>query len=97
MEQYVINLAEYIIDDSLQGFEICQKPSSNVDFYGTNGKDIFIQFKNGGTYIYENVPKEIIDEMHKAESIGSFVSKYLTKKFEFKKFDNKLVNSKPQQ
>lgn len=96
MEQYSIIVSEHIVNEKLQGFELMQKPSSNIDYYGTNGKDIFVQFQNGNSYIYENVPKETIEEMKSAESIGSFVFKHLAKKFSFKKFELKLVNSKPQ-
>jgi hypothetical protein len=96
MEQYSIIVSEHIIDEKLQGYELMQKPSSQIDYYGTNGKDVFLQFKNGTSYIYENVPTETIADMKSAESIGSFVFKHL-KKLPFRKFDLKLVNSKPQQ
>lgn len=95
MEQYSIIVEEHIIDPQLQGFDLKQKPSSNVDYYGTNGKDIFVQFQKGTSYIYESVPKEIIEEMKTVESIGSFVFKTL-KKFPYKKIELKLVNSKQQ-
>jgi hypothetical protein len=96
MEQYSIIVSEYNIDPTLVGYDIKRKPSTNVDYYGTNGKEVFIQFKNGVSYIYENVPKEFIEEMYKAESIGSFVSKYLARKFTARKIELKLVNNKPE-
>ena len=97
MEQYNIIVDEHVIDQTLHGFDIFKKPSSNIEYYGTNGKDVFVQFQSGISYIYENVPQETSEEMQKAESIGSFIFKHLAKKFSFKKFESKLVNSKPQQ
>jgi hypothetical protein len=94
MEQYKIIVTEHVIDDRLQGFEIMQKPSSNVDYYGTNGIDtVFIQFKNGTSYIYHNVDKADIDEMNKVDSIGKFIGSNL-KKYGYTKIDLKLVNNK---
>ena len=95
MEKYSIIVSEYNIDQRLQGYDIMQKPSSNIDYYGTNGTDIFIQFKSGATYIYHDVQPQDIEEMIKSESIGQFVGARL-KKYQFTKIVMKLVNSKPQ-
>jgi hypothetical protein len=95
MEQYKIIVTEHEIDEQLQGFNLMQKPSSNVDYYGTNGTDtVFIQFKNGVSYLYSNVSKEHITEMLNAESIGKFVVQVL-KKYPYTKA-GKWVNQKDQ-
>jgi hypothetical protein len=96
MEQYIINVAEHQVDSLLDGYEIAQKPSSNIDYYGSNGKDtIFIQFKNGVSYLYLNVDKASIDQMQAAESIGKFIGT-LSKKYTYTKVDRKLVGQKEQ-
>jgi hypothetical protein len=96
MQQYSIIVSEHIVDDRLQGFDIMQMPSSNVDYYGTNGADtIFIQFKNGTSYLYHNVDKADIEEMQKVESIGKFIGTNL-KKYTYTKVSMKLVNTRPQ-
>lgn len=93
----MIDTAEHIIDDRLQGFEISKKPSSNVDYYGSNGKDIvFIQFINGVSYLYHNVKKEDIDAMNQAESIGKYMAVLAKKKYDFSKLTLKLVLCKSQ-
>lgn len=95
MEQLIINVSEYHVDDRLQGFDIRQKESSNVDYYGSNGNDkIFIQFKNGVSYIYNDVKKQDIDEMNEAESIGKFMASLARKKYAFTKVTMELVKGK---
>lgn len=74
MNNVKINNQECTIDELIGGFSVHQKPSSNVDFFGDNGTDVFIQFKNGGSYIYKNVSSEHIKQMYDAESIGRFIS-----------------------
>jgi hypothetical protein len=96
MEKYIRILAEHQVDSLLDGYEIAQKSSSNVDYYGSNGIDtIFIQFKSGGSYLYLNVDNATIDEMHATESIGKFIGT-LSKKYTYTKIDRKLVWQKEQ-
>jgi hypothetical protein len=96
MEQYKIIVSEHVIDDRLQGFDIMKKPSSNIDYYGTdeNGT-VFIQFKNGVSYLYPNVSKEEIKAMLKSESIGKFVVTVL-RKYACTKVVARMVNQKEQ-
>jgi hypothetical protein len=97
MEQYKIIVEEHVVDEKLKGFDIMQKPSSNVDYYGTNGVDtIFIQFKNGGSYFYPNVTKELIEEMLKSESIGKFMASLAKGGYGYTKFVDTLVKKKDQ-
>lgn len=97
METYIINVAEHTVDERLKGFDLSKKPSSNVDYYGSNGKDtIFIQFKNGVSYLYHDVKKEDIDAMNQAESIGKFMSILSRKQYQFTKITLELVKSKSQ-
>lgn len=97
MEQYKIIVEEHVVDDRLKGFDLMQKPSSNVDYYGTNGVDtIFIQFKNGQSYLYPNVKKEVIEEMLAAESIGKFMAKLAREGYGYTKLSLHLVKKKDQ-
>lgn len=96
MEKFLINVAEHIIDERLQGFEVSQKPTtSTVEYYGTNNKDtVFIQFSNGISYLYKNVKKEDIDAMHQTDSIGRYMATLANKGYEFIKISLQLVKSK---
>lgn len=91
----MINVAEHTVDERLKGFDISKKPSSNVDYYGSNGKDtIFIQFKNGVSYLYHDVTKEDIDAMNQAESIGKFMATLARKKYTYTKVTLEMVKGK---
>lgn len=45
-------------------------------------------FKSGDGYIYDNVNLSSIIEMLKSESVGSFFSKNITKKYPYKNVGN---------
>jgi hypothetical protein len=90
MKKVIINDKEYHVAGMLEAFNIQQKPSSNVEFFGTNSAgSVFVQFKNGNTYIYSNVHAGRIEEMNAAESIGRFVPKL--KAYPCEKIDRRLV------
>ncbi len=91
-----INGNKLQVDNLLLGFEIYQKQSSNVEYFGIdhgNGR-LFVQFKGGtGAYIYDGVP---IDAMHaavQAESIGKFISSTIVGKYESEKHSMRLIKS----
>jgi len=91
MSTTVVNGKEYLIDNILADFLIQQKSSSNIEFHGSNGKDqIFVQFKNGSSYIYKGVNEADIKEMNEAESIGKFVHA-LSKKYASEKIPKRVV------
>lgn len=91
MRKLKINNQDCTVDAMLDGFTIDQKPSSNVGYFGDNGNDIFIQFKNGGSYLYKSVLKEHIEQMYQAESIGTFIS-ILSKAYTYAPIKQRLVN-----
>lgn len=90
MLKTIINDQPHNTDPRLAGFEIKQKPSSNIEYYGNNENQIFVQFKNGGAYLYKDVAPDTIKQMHQAESIGRFIS-VLSKGNIYVKLGNKLV------
>lgn len=81
MRKIEINRVQYDVHPALANYAIHRKPSSNVAFYGFALGSVFVQFMNGSSYIYNEVPDEVISDAAKAESIGSFVSRNLVKKF----------------
>ena len=87
-----INDQEHTVDGMLDGFNIHQKPSSNVEYFGDNGNEIFIQFKNGSCYIYKGILKEHIQQMYEADSIGKFISA-LSKLYPYITIKQRLVNT----
>ncbi len=48
-----------------------------------------IQFTNGATYRYKDVPEEVFDELLKAESVGKFFFSKIKGKFEYEEVDEK--------
>lgn len=90
MRKVKINNQECQVDDLLEGYTIQRKPSSNIDYFGDNGTDVFIQFKNGSSYIYKNVRSSHIEEMQQVESLGRFVS-VLSKNYNYVPVKKALV------
>lgn len=56
--------------------EMIPVESSNVAAVGYHEdvKDIHVQFKNGSTYKYGNVPKEVYEQLVGAASVGGFLN-----------------------
>lgn len=92
MNRQIINGQQVELADVIKDFIVKQKPSSNVEYFGFNTEsDVFVQFKNGSSYIYKKVSNEIIGKMITTESIGSFVAKNLVKGFEAIKHERRFV------
>ncbi len=49
---------------------------------------LFIRFKNGAVYRYEQVSYSVFDALRKAESVGKFFHAFINKKFACVKLDN---------
>ena len=90
-----INLTSgtYAVDPILDGFDIIEKPSSNVAFVGTSMVDhkIYVQFKNGSGYLYSEVDYDTLSFIPAAESIGKFISSKVVKHFPSEKQENALI------
>ncbi|QTE37509.1 KTSC domain-containing protein [Mucilaginibacter gossypii] len=89
-----LNGQKLAVHDSLFDFSIHQKPSSNVDYFGTdytNGR-LFVQFKGGtGAYVYNNVSTELLNAAKAADSIGKFISQQVVGKFISHKHEQRLI------
>lgn len=97
MEKRMLNGIDYQVDERLNDFAVFQKPSSNVEFFGGCEKEgkVFVQFRNGSTYVYENVSADVIDVMNDAPSIGQFVSATFSKNYSFKHYPERMVRRFP--
>jgi len=65
--------------------------STNLKEYGYDpeSKVLRIRFHKNFNFVYEyrDVPQDLVDELAKAESKGSFISRNVVKKFEFRKVE----------
>ena len=51
--------------------------SSNIDAIGYKLGQLFIRFKSGVTYSYDNVPFSYFDSLQKVESAGQFFHRFI--------------------
>lgn len=63
--------------------------SANIASIGHDGTALFVAFKNGGTYRYDNVPVAIFGQLREAKSAGSFLHANIRGKFDAKKLEPK--------
>jgi len=61
--------------------------SSNIvrTEYDTLTKKLIVEFKHGGSYVYDEVPHQIYTQFRTAPSQGSFFSSKIAKTFKYKK------------
>ena len=64
--------------------------SSNIDAVGylEVAKRLFIRFKSGGAYSYENVPYDFFSAIQKVESAGGFFARQIRGKFHYTRLDS---------
>lgn len=86
-----INLqgVNYSVNPRLESFNINSIPSKGINFFGSNPQtgSLFIQFKNGGTYIYSGVPQEVKSGLFNADSIGRYVTTNIVGKYASEKLE----------
>src|SRR5690606_10468605 len=94
MKTVSINGVNYQVDERFADFTIHQKPSSNVAFFGYNEEGrFFIQFQNGGAYVYEHIEADVIAGAVTAESIGKYYRAFIAIKNPSTKLIGKVVYS----
>jgi len=61
--------------------------SSNLAAVGYDepAEVLYIEFKSGSTYTYENVPYYVYEELLSADSKGQYFHKYIRSEYEFHK------------
>lgn len=93
MKKITLNEVNYLVNPRLEGFTIKQLPSSNVAFHGLNSStnELFIQFKNGSSYIYKDIDSQTAINLINCESIGKFVSREIVGKFKSEKLEGVMV------
>lgn len=77
---------EYLKDLDIQtGLDFIPCESSNIEGYAYDSQKqvLWIAFKNNRVYAYENVPHEIADGLHNAESKGKYHSKNIKGKYDY--------------
>lgn len=93
MKKIILQSGTYAVDDILQGFDIIEKPSSNVAFVGTCliTHQMYVQFKNGSGYMYSEVDFDTLSAVPAVDSIGKFISSQVVKKFANEKMEKPLI------
>lgn len=68
-------------------FTMTPVKSSQVKSHGYDpvSRTLAVEFNSGSTYYYSDVPADVYANMQKAESVGSFLGKYIKPAFKFKK------------
>lgn len=96
MKTITLQSGTYAVDDILHGFEIMEKPSSNVAFTAINifENQLYVQFKNGSGYMYSEVDVNTLREAETCESIGKFISSMVVKRYVGQKLSWSLINLK---
>lgn len=94
MRKITFHGLDFSVDPILDDYKIETRSSTNVHFFGDNGTSVFVQFKNGKSYLYQNVSKEHIEAIYNAESIGRFIP-VLSKAYTYVPVDKELVKPLP--
>ncbi|MDQ7947659.1 MAG: KTSC domain-containing protein [Pedobacter sp.] len=100
MKKQIIDGIVYTIDQRIENFSVKSKPSSNVAFFGVShdaaNVQLFVQFKNGSSYIYSGLNEHVLIDLINADSIGKFVSSSIVGKFPSIKHEGALVRISPE-
>lgn len=59
--------------------------SSHLKTIEHNGKDLYITFKNGSTYEYDDVPEGMVRQMLRVDSKGKFLWRYIRDRYAYRK------------
>lgn len=73
----IIEGALHNVSHELASYELYHQPkSNNVDYLGINKKDniLFVQFKNGKSYVYLDVNKEALDLWNNSRTAGNYLA-----------------------
>lgn len=65
--------------------------STNLEWvsYDEEEKDLYVQFKSGGLYVYHDVPQKIFDGLLKAGSKGRYLAVKIKYEFPYERLDKK--------
>jgi hypothetical protein len=85
---FIKKLIMAILKEEIIGTVIINEiESSNIvkTQYDTATKKLMVEFKHGGSYMYDDVPHQLYTQFRAAPSQGSFFSKNISKTFPHKK------------
>jgi hypothetical protein len=76
--------------------DLAKVESSNINLVAFGTNKLYVQFKNGGLYQYNNVMQEDYNNLKNAESVGKFLNTSIKPNYEFEKLeDTKIEIEKP--
>lgn len=88
---------DYKVDERYEDYAVFKLPSSNVDFCGHKPEDgkethlFFVQYMNGGTYLYRDIPADVVQNASLADSIGKYVREKISGKTPGTKLDGPII------
>lgn len=76
-------------DSRLGNFDIDSVESTAFDQIGYSKDDqaLYLEFDNGGQYIYFGVPESLYHEMKDATSVGAFFHKHIRNAYTYERLD----------
>lgn len=63
--------------------------SSNLDKVAYDGSNLYVQYKSGGQYQYEKVPRDVWESLIQTDSKGRFVNTTIKENYSYKRINNK--------
>lgn len=93
MNAIKVNLTGFKVNPVIAGVSIQQKTSSNIAYFGVDAdkRQLFVQFKSGGAYLYSEISNEVGMAIINAESIGKVVSNMVVGKFPSQKLEYGII------
>ncbi len=59
--------------------------------YEPHKRELFVTFANGRTYVYDNVPSEVFEELKTANSKGAFFNREIRDRYSFREFSERFL------
>jgi predicted RNase H-like HicB family nuclease len=59
--------------------------------YEPHRRELFVTFANGRTYVYDNVPSEVFEELKTANSKGAFFNREIRDRYSFREFSERFL------
>jgi len=97
MKTITLHSGIYAVDPILDGFDIVERPSSNVSFIAVSMLEhkMYVQFLRGSGYMYSEVDYDTLSFAPKAASLGTFVRAKLVNHFPSNKQEKALIELIP--
>lgn len=77
-----LNGKELLVSPILQGYTIYDRQSSMISYIAVNEANLFIQFNNRTSFLYRDVPVDLIKSAVTAVSIGKWWHSHIKGKIE---------------